>query len=191
MLQKTVLAGAMLAGLSAWADTPVVIETSLGKIELVLDEKKAPKTVANFVQYAEKGFYNGTIFHRVIPGFMVQGGGFTPDMQQKETEKPIANEAANGLKNRVGTIAMARTMVPDSATSQFFINVANNDFLDYKNPSPQGIGYAVFGRVTRGMDVVNKIAAVPTGRSGMHDDVPQQPVKIISVKVGGTQPAKK
>ncbi|MBQ1837324.1 MAG: peptidylprolyl isomerase, partial [Neisseriaceae bacterium] len=128
-------------------------------------------------------FYDGTIFHRVIPNFMIQGGGFTADMTQKATDAPIANEAANGLKNTVGTIAMARTNDPNSATSQFFINVADNDFLNYKAPTPQYYGYAVFGRVSKGMEVVNKIVAVPTGNHGMHQNVPQKPVVIKSVKV--------
>ncbi|MBR0128954.1 MAG: peptidyl-prolyl cis-trans isomerase [Neisseriaceae bacterium] len=166
-----------------FADTLVKMETSMGDIELVLDEKAAPKSVANFVKYANKGFYNGTIFHRVIPNFMIQGGGFTPDMTQKATDAPISNEAANGLKNQVGTIAMARTSDPNSATSQFFINVADNEFLNFKAPTPQYYGYAVFGRVSKGMEVVNKIVAVPTGNHGMHQNVPQKPVVIKSVKV--------
>ena len=165
------------------ADTVVKMETSMGDIELILDEKAAPKSVENFVKYANKGFYNGTIFHRVIPNFMIQGGGFTPDMTQKATDAPIANEAANGLKNTVGTIAMARTSDPNSATSQFFINVADNAFLNFKAPTPQYYGYAVFGRVSKGMEVVNKIVAVPTGKHGMHENVPQKPVVIKSVKV--------
>ena len=166
-----------------FADTLVKMETSMGDIELILDEKAAPKSVANFVKYANKGHYNGTIFHRVIPNFMIQGGGFTPDMTQKATDAPIANEAANGLKNQVGTIAMARTSDPNSATSQFFINVADNEFLNFKAPTPQYYGYAVFGRVSKGMEVVNKIVAVPTGNHGMHQNVPQKPVVIKSVKV--------
>ena len=165
------------------ADTVVKMETSMGDIELILDEKAAPKSVENFVKYANKGFYNGTIFHRVIPNFMIQGGGFTPDMTQKATDAPIPNEAANGLKNNVGTIAMARTGDPNSATSQFFINVKNNEFLNFKAPTPQYYGYAVFGRVSKGMEVVNKIVAVPTGNHGMHQNVPQKPVVIKSVKV--------
>lgn len=184
MLRRTLFL--MALGLSTTvtlADTRVVMDTSLGKIELSLDEQKAPKTVENFVRYAEKGFYNGTVFHRVIPGFMVQGGGFTADMRQKPTDKAIVNEAANGLRNQVGTVAMARTAEPNSATAQFFINIASNDFLDHKNPSPQGMGYAVFGRVIKGMDVVNKIAATPTANRGIHQNVPTKPIRIISVTV--------
>jgi len=171
------------ASLAAQAETRAVIETSLGNIELSLDEQKAPKTVANFVNYANKGFYNGTIFHRVIDGFMIQGGGFTPDMLQKSTDAPIANEAANGLKNTVGTIAMARTAAPHSATSQFFINVADNTPLNYTAPTPQGYGYAVFGKVNKGMDVVNKIAKTRTGYKMGHGDVPLQAIKIKKVYI--------
>ncbi len=159
------------------------IETDLGTIELELDEKKAPVTVKNFADYAKSGHYDGTIFHRVIDGFMIQGGGFTPDMVQKDTKAPIRNEAMNGLKNARGTIAMARTMVVDSATSQFFINLVDNGFLDFRNPTPQGFGYAVFGKVTKGMDVVDKIAKVQTGNRGMHQDVPVKPVVIKKVTV--------
>ena len=159
------------------------IETDLGTIELELDEKKAPVTVKNFVDYAKSGHYNDTIFHRVIDGFMIQGGGFTADMDQKPTKAPIRNEAMNGLKNARGTIAMARTMVVDSATSQFFINLVDNGFLDFRNPTPQGFGYAVFGKVTKGMEVVDKIAKVPTGNRGMHQDVPVKPVVIKKVTV--------
>lgn len=159
------------------------IDTDLGCIELELDEKKAPATVKNFVDYAKSGHYNGTIFHRVIDGFMIQGGGFTADMDQKPTKEPIRNEAMNGLKNVRGTIAMARTMVVDSATSQFFINLVDNGFLDFRNPTPQGFGYAVFGKVTKGMDVVDKIAKVETGNHGMHQDVPVRTVSIKSVTI--------
>ena len=159
------------------------IETDLGTIELELDEKKAPITVKNFVDYAKSGHYNDTIFHRVINGFMIQGGGFTADMNQKETKAPIRNEAMNGLKNDRGTIAMARTMVVDSATSQFFINLVDNSFLNFRNPSPQGFGYAVFGKVTKGMEVVDAIAKVQTGNKGMHQDVPVKPVVIKKVTV--------
>ena len=136
----------------------VLMETSMGTITLELDEAKAPETVRNFVDYAKAGHYDGTIFHRVIDGFMIQGGGFTKDMNQKPTRAPIRNEAMNGLKNARGTIAMARTMVVDSATSQFFINLVDNDFLDFTSPTPQGFGYAVFGEVTDGMKVVDAIA---------------------------------
>ena len=171
------------ASFAAQAETRAVIETNLGNIELSLDEQKAPKTVANFVNYANKGFYNGTIFHRVIDGFMIQGGGFTPDMLQKSTDAPIANEAANGLKNTVGTIAMARTGDPHSATSQFFINVADNAPLNYTAPTAQGYGYAVFGKVSKGMDVVNKIAKTRTGYKMGHGDVPVQAIKIKKVYI--------
>ena len=160
-----------------------VIETSMGTITLELDEAKAPLTVANFVQYAKDGFYDGTIFHRVIDGFMIQGGGFTKDMNQKDTREAIRNEAMNGLKNDRGTIAMARTSVVDSATSQFFINLVDNDFLDFQSPSPQGFGYAVFGKVTDGMDVVDKIAKVKTGSVGPYQNVPGEAIVIKRVGV--------
>ena len=159
------------------------IETDFGMIELELDEKKAPITVKNFVDYAKSGHYNDTIFHRVIDGFMIQGGGFTADMNQKATKDPIRNEAMNGLKNVRGTMAMARTMVVDSATSQFFINLVDNGFLDFRNPTPQGFGYAVFGKIVKGMEIVDKIAKVQTGNSGMHQDVPVKPVVIKKVTV--------
>ena len=160
------------------------METSMGTITLELDDAKAPETVANFVQYAKDGHYDGTIFHRVIDGFMIQGGGFTKDMNQKETREPIRNEAMNGLKNLRGTIAMARTMVVDSATSQFFINLVDNAFLDFQNPTPQGFGYAVFGKVVDGMDVVDQIAKVKTGFSGSHQNVPEEAIVIKKVVVG-------
>ena len=162
----------------------VTMETSMGTITLELDDAKAPVTVANFVQYAKDGHYDGTIFHRVIDGFMIQGGGFTKDMNQKETREPIRNEAMNGLKNLRGTIAMARTMVVDSATSQFFINLVDNAFLDFQNPTPQGFGYAVFGKVVDGMDVVDQIAKVKTGFSGPHQNVPEEAIVIKKVAVG-------
>lgn len=160
-----------------------IVETSLGTITLELNEEKAPITVANFVNYAKDGFYNGTIFHRVIDGFMIQGGGFTRDMNQKSTEAPIRNEAMNGLKNARGTIAMARTMVVDSATSQFFINLVDNDFLDFTSPTPQGFGYAVFGKVTDGMEVVDTIGKVKTGNAGYHQNVPEEPVMIKKITI--------
>ena len=163
----------------------VTMETSMGTITLELDDAKAPVTVANFVQYAKDGHYDGTIFHRVIDGFMVQGGGFTKDMNQKETREPIRNEAMNGLRNLRGTIAMARTMVVDSATSQFFINLVDNAFLDFQNPTPQGFGYAVFGKVVDGMDVVDRIAKVKTGFAGPHQNVPEEAIVIRRVAVGG------
>lgn len=167
----------------AQAQTHVVMDTNLGKIELELDEQKAPKTVANFVNYAEKGFYNNTIFHRVIDGFMIQGGGFTPNMIAKTTDKPIENEADNGLKNTFGTIAMARTSDPNSASSQFFINVNNNKSLDFKDKTESGYGYAVFGKVVHGMDVVEKIAQVRTTNHLMYQNVPVHAVIIKSVKI--------
>jgi cyclophilin family peptidyl-prolyl cis-trans isomerase len=159
------------------------IETSMGTITLELDDEKAPETVANFVKYAKDGHYDGTIFHRVIDGFMIQGGGFTKDMNQKETRKPIRNEAMNGLKNVRGTIAMARTMVVDSATSQFFINLVDNNFLDFQSPTPQGFGYAVFGKVTDGMSVVDAIAKVKTGFAGPHQNVPEVAIVIKKISV--------
>ena len=162
-----------------------IIETTMGTITLVLDAEKAPLTVANFAQYAKDGHYDGTIFHRVIDGFMIQGGGFTRDMNQKPTREPIRNEAMNGLKNKRGTIAMARTMVVDSATSQFFINLVDNDFLDFTSPTPQGFGYAVFGSVTDGMEVVDRIAKVKTGNAGPHQNVPEEAVVIKKVTVEG------
>lgn len=161
----------------------VRMETSKGDITLELDGDKAPETVTNFVEYANAGYYDGTVFHRVIAGFMIQGGGFTADMEQKPTNAQIKNEAANGLKNATGTIAMARTNDPHSATSQFFINVKDNTFLDHKAPSGQGWGYAVFGRVTDGMDVVRAIEEVSTTtRRGMQD-VPVEDVTILKVTV--------
>lgn len=172
-----------MVALTAQAQTQVVMDTNYGRIEMVLDEQKAPKTVANFVRYAEKGFYNQTIFHRVINGFMIQGGGFSADMLQKETDEPVANEADNGLKNTIGAVAMARTADPHSATAQFFINVNKNDFLNHTAKTPSGYGYTVFGQVSKGMDVVNRIAAVRTTSRMGHQDVPVQPVVIQSVKV--------
>jgi peptidyl-prolyl cis-trans isomerase B (cyclophilin B) len=150
----------------------------LGVITLELDADKAPKSVANFLSYVNKGHYDNTIFHRVIPGFMIQGGGFEPGMNQKPTDAPIDNEANNGLKNDNYTVAMARTSAPHSATAQFFINVADNGFLNHTAPSAQGWGYAVFGKVVAGTEVVDKIKAVKTGRKGFHDDVPQTDVVI-------------
>ncbi len=161
----------------------VILNTNHGPITIELDDEHAPKTVENFLSYANEGFYNNTVFHRVINGFMIQGGGFEPGMKQKPTKAQIKNEANNGLKNTTGTIAMARTNDPHSATAQFFINVADNDFLNFKSESPQGWGYAVFGKVTEGMDVVNKIKGVKTGTSGFHQDVPKEDVVIQSVTV--------
>ena len=158
----------------------VVLTTSLGEIELELDEAKAPITVKNFLQYVDDGFYDGVVFHRVIKDFMIQGGGFTPAMSQKETRATIQNEAANGLKNLKGTVAMARTSAPHSASAQWFINHKDNGFLDY--PGSDGWGYAVFGKVTKGMDVVDQIAAVKTGTKAGMGDVPVQTVAIISAR---------
>jgi peptidyl-prolyl cis-trans isomerase B (cyclophilin B) len=159
----------------------IKLSTNLGNIILELDAEKAPVTVENFLSYAKRGYYNGTIFHRVIDGFMIQGGGFDSSMKQKPTEKPIKNEANNGLKNYKYTIAMARTSIPDSATSQFFINVNNNDFLNY--PGQDGWGYCVFGKVSEGTDVVDKIQKVSTGNSGGHQDVPRETVTILNVTI--------
>ncbi|WP_303783356.1 peptidylprolyl isomerase [Azovibrio restrictus] len=156
----------------------VKLQTNLGTITLKLDAEKAPVTVKNFLQYVAEGHYDNTIFHRVINGFMIQGGGFEPGMKQKETRAAIENEAANGLKNKRGTIAMARTNDPHSATAQFFINVTDNDFLDFKAPSGNGWGYCVFGEVVEGMDVVDKIKSVKTGNKGFHQDVPVEDVII-------------
>ncbi|WP_018935779.1 peptidylprolyl isomerase [Thioalkalivibrio sp. ALJ24] len=160
----------------------VALETTHGRIVLQLDAEAAPETVANFLQYVDDGFYDGTLFHRVIPGFMVQGGGMDKDMRQKPTRDPIRNEADNGLKNKVGAVSMARTQDPHSATAQFFINVNDNDFLNHTAPNPQGWGYTVFGEVVEGMDVVRAIEGVPTGRSGMHQDVPKEPVVLESAR---------
>lgn len=176
----TLVAGSVLT-FGAIAAPTVEMDTTMGKIVVELNNDKAPKSVANFMQYAKDGFYNGTIFHRVIPGFMIQGGGFDDKMKQKPTRPEIENEAKNGLKNARGTIAMARKPDPHSASAQFFINHANNDGLDY--PSRDGWGYAVFGKVTSGMDVVDKIAQVPSGNNGMHQNVPQTPVIIKTVKI--------
>ncbi len=159
----------------------VIIKTSKGDIKVKLAADKAPLTVANFLAYAEAGHYDGTIFHRVIDGFMIQGGGFDKDMGQKPTKAPIKNEAANGLSNKRGTLAMARTAVVDSATAQFFINVKDNGFLDFRAPNPQGFGYCVFGEVVEGMDVVDQIKGVRTGVKAGMSDVPLETVEILSV----------
>jgi peptidyl-prolyl cis-trans isomerase B (cyclophilin B) len=163
----------------------ITLHTDYGDIVIELNFEKAPKTAANFKKYAEDGFYDGTIFHRVIDGFMIQGGGMTPDMAQKKTRAPIGNEADNGLKNDTGTLAMARTNDPHSATAQFFINLKDNDFLNHSGKNSQGWGYCVFGKVTEGMDVVEKIRKVKTGNAGHHADVPQEPVIIEKVTVAG------
>ncbi len=161
----------------------VALKTNFGRIVLDLDEVKAPKTVANFAEYVKSGHYTGTIFHRVIAGFMIQGGGFDSDMSQKSTKAPIENEANNGLKNDVGTIAMARTSDPHSASAQFFINVKNNSFLNHTGKTSQGWGYAVFGKVSEGMDIVSKIEGVRTSNKNGHGDVPVEPVIIESAEV--------
>ncbi len=161
----------------------VILHTNFGDITLELDAEKAPNTVANFLEYVKSGHYSNTIFHRVINNFMIQGGGMAPGMEEKTTGIPIKNEADNGLKNDTGTIAMARTMDPHSATAQFFINVADNDFLNHSSKTSQGWGYAVFGKVTDGMGVVEKIKGVKTGSSGFHQDVPTEEVIIESAEI--------
>ena len=161
------------------------VRTSMGTIVIDLYPDNSPKTVENFLRYVEDGFYDGTIFHRVMPGFMVQGGGFTRDMQIKPVREPIPNEAGNGLRNVIGTVSMARTKDPHSATAQFFINLANNDFLDFKAPDENGYGYTVFGRVSAGMDVVEEMVKVPTATVGSHQHVPRQPVVIEHVQLLG------
>jgi cyclophilin family peptidyl-prolyl cis-trans isomerase len=183
-----VLLAALVLPLSVTAAEPakpvnpqVRMTTSLGVVEIELDAVKAPKTVANFLGYVDKGFYNGTIFHRVIPGFMIQGGGMTAGMKEQQTGAKIQNESDNGLKNLSGTLAMARTSDPHSASAQFFINTVDNAFLDHRGKNPQGWGYAVFGKVTKGMDVVKKIEAVRTGNAGMHQNVPIQDVVIRKI----------
>jgi cyclophilin family peptidyl-prolyl cis-trans isomerase len=193
MRRSLVIAAAILlsCGVSLGADTakkggkPVVLlETSMGDIKVELYPDKAPVTVKNFLAYVNEGHYDGLVFHRVIRGFMIQGGGFTPDMKERRPARPpIKNEAGNGLQNERGTIAMARTAVVDSATAQFFINVVNNDFLNHRNETPQGFGYAVFGKVIEGMDVVDKIRNVPTGSVKMFQDVPREPVTIRKASV--------
>ncbi len=161
----------------------ITFKTNLGDIKISVDFDKAPITAENFTQYAKDGFYQGTIFHRVIKGFMAQGGGFTSGMTEKETNATIQNEANNGLGNTRGTLAMARTNEPHSASAQFFINLSDNDFLDFKNESTQGWGYCVFGEVVEGMDVVDKMVAIPTGRTGFHDDVPKEEIIVEEVIV--------
>jgi peptidyl-prolyl cis-trans isomerase A (cyclophilin A)/peptidyl-prolyl cis-trans isomerase B (cyclophilin B) len=191
---RTVLAAMILAAsFAAGAAGPQVeLKTSLGTIVLELYSDKAPLTVQNFLQYVKDGHYAGTIFHRVIPGFMIQGGGFDTDFRQKPVRKPVRNEAANGLRNESGTVAMARTAEPHSATAQFFINIADNRPLNFRFPTQEGYGYAVFGKVVKGMDVVQRIVKVPT-QSGPppHRDVPVQPVVIESARLLDTRPATK
>jgi peptidyl-prolyl cis-trans isomerase A (cyclophilin A) len=177
---------ALTISLPAWSANPTVeMKTNFGTITIELYQDKAPKTVANFIQYVKDGFYSGTVFHRVIDGFMIQGGGFDLGMNQKATRAAVENEAKNGLKNQIGTLAMARTGNPHSATAQFFINLVNNDGLDY--PGQDGWGYCVFGKVTQGMDVVNKISKVATGSVRGFQDVPARPVLIESVKLNETK----
>ena len=185
LISCLVLAAALVLGPACQAQaggkTMVTLQTTKGDIVLELDAEKAPNTTKNFLEYVKSGFYDGTIFHRVIPGFMIQGGGFDKNMVQKSTREPIENEANNGLKNNTYTIAMARTQAPHSATAQFFINVANNDFLNHKNETPSGYGYAVFGKVIQGQDVVDRIKSVSTGSYGPYQDVPKTPVIIKSI----------
>jgi cyclophilin family peptidyl-prolyl cis-trans isomerase len=179
--QLSLIAAGLMLSLAAFSAPSVEMQTSMGTIVIELDSEKAPKSVQNFLQYARDGYYKDTTFHRVIDGFMIQGGGFTRDMEQKPTNKSVENEGKNGLKNLRGTIAMARTSDPHSATAQFFINHKDNAMLDY--PSRDGWGYAVFGKVVQGMDVVDRIAKVPTGNRAMYQNVPVEPVVIQSVKI--------
>jgi cyclophilin family peptidyl-prolyl cis-trans isomerase len=189
MILRRLFVISMLACLVAFAAQPaaagpkVRLTTNMGAIELELDDKKAPGTVKNFIAYVEGGHYNGTIFHRVIRGFMIQGGGFTQDMRRKSTKAPIRNEADNGLTNRAGTIAMARTSDPHSASAQFFINTVDNASLDHRSKDMRGWGYAVFGKVTKGMDVVRRIEDARTTRVGPMGDVPRQPIIIEKAEV--------
>jgi cyclophilin family peptidyl-prolyl cis-trans isomerase len=178
-------AAAMVPAGALAADPQVDVVTNLGRIRIELYPAKAPKSVENFLQYVKDGHYDGTIFHRVIPGFMIQGGGMTPGMAQKPTRPPVPSESKNGLKNELGSLAMARTSDPNSASAQFFINLKNNAFLDY--PGQDGHGYTVFGKVVDGMDVVNKIAATPTGSKGMYQDVPRTSVVIESMTMVGAK----
>ena len=183
---RALFAAALLtiAGQVCAANPQVELETSLGTIVVELYADKAPKTVENFLRYVNDGFYSGTVFHRVIPGFMIQGGGFTPGFEQKPVRDPVRNEADNGLHNDTGTIAMARTSNPHSATAQFFINVNDNAFLDHVAPTPRGWGYCVFGKVTKGLDVAHRIVALPTGSGGpFSTDVPRQSVVITNARL--------
>jgi cyclophilin family peptidyl-prolyl cis-trans isomerase len=180
------LVGSAMAQENEQSNPQVVLQTSKGDIEIELYVDKAPLTVENFLRYVESGFYNGTIFHRVIHGFMIQGGGFSKDMSKKPTLGPIQNEANNGLSNVRGTIAMARTPNPHSATAQFFINTVDNAFLNFKSQTPSGWGYAVFGKVVKGLEVIDAISKVKTGNQGRFRDVPQTPVEIIAVRKSGS-----
>ena len=191
MKRLLILLIALLIAAPALAANPKVeLKTSLGTLVIELYPENAPKTIDNFLQYVKDGFYDGTIFHRVIPGFMIQGGGFTANLQQKPTRPPIRNEAGNGLRNAVGTVAMARTADPHSATAQFFINVSDNDFLDFKSADDKGYGYTVFGRIASGMEVVQKIVQVPTATLGPHQNVPRQPVVIERARLLQEPPAR-
>ena len=191
MIRSLVFLLALILTPAALAANPKVeLKTSLGTVVIDLYPENAPQTVDNFLQYVKDGFYDGTVFHRVIPGFMVQGGGFTRNLQQKPTRPAIRNEAGNGLRNAFGTVAMARTKDPHSATAQFFINVADNDFLDFKSPDENGYGYTVFGRVSAGMDVVQRMLQVPTATTGPHQNVPRTPIVIESTRLIEAAPAK-
>lgn len=170
--------------------TQVIMSTNLGDITLEIDEQAAPITAANFLNYCKSGFYENTVFHRVIDGFMVQGGGLTVDLTPKPTQEPITNEADNGLKNEIGTVAMARTTDPHSATCQFFINVANNEFLNFRDKTDQGWGYCVFGKVTQGMDIIDKISHVNTVNRGPYQDVPEADIIITKAQVVAPQEVK-
>ncbi len=185
LIQLIIFLTLILNHIIAHASNPqIVIKTNLGTVTLELYRDKAPKTVENFLRYVEDGFYKNTVFHRVIPNFMIQGGGFDINLKQKSTRQPVENEAANGLKNHVATIAMARTSDPHSATAQFFINVADNTFLNYSAPNHQGYGYTVFGKVTDGMETINKIAATPTGSDGpFPSDVPKKHIVIENIEL--------
>ena len=182
-VKNLVLSGLLLLSINALAAPSLEFQTSQGNFTVELYPEKAPKTVANFLQYVKDGFYDNTIFHRVINRFMIQGGGFERDLSEKNTRAPIANESSNGLVNELGTIAMARTSDPDSATAQFFVNLNDNQFLNYTSPDPEQIGYCVFGKVTSGLEVVQKIGLVPTGSMKGHADVPTKPITIKSVKL--------
>ena len=181
--QITWIAAGLLLSTAALAAPTLEMKTSQGTIVIELDSEKAPKTVQNFLQYAKDGFYNGTVFHRVMDGFMIQGGGFSAEMAEKPTLAPVENEARNGLKNLRGTIAMARRQDPHSATAQFFINVADNDFLNFKSPNANGWGYCVFGKVVDGTEIVDRIKAVKTSNAGFHQDVPKEDVIIERAEV--------
>jgi peptidyl-prolyl cis-trans isomerase B (cyclophilin B) len=195
MLRTIAIAFALGASMHAGAATPQVeLKTTMGTVVIELYPDKAPLTVGNFLQYVKDQHYDGTVFHRVIPGFMVQGGGFGPDFSERKVRKPVRNEASNGLRNEPGTIAMARTPDPHSATAQFFINVADNEFLNFRFPTQEGYGYCVFGKVVNGMDVVNRIVKVQTGPGpAPHANVPVKPIIIESAKVleAAAKPAKK